>query len=350
LWTCHAVLDTGTTRSLYTLGGEEVAQRTTTRTANEVVYLHSDHLGSVAVTTNAQGQIASGQRYHPWGTLREGDLVNTSLDYTGQRRDDTGLLYYHARSYDPQLGRFLSADSIVPDATGSVVSLDSDVAFAPLTMDFHEPEFLSTLSAEHTAVMEDGFFEREQRAMGPATPQALNRYTYVLNNPVRFEDPTGHVPPIRCWICNIKWGEARSSAGRFFSRVGCFFVGCHVRGSGVYGPTTHEWAEASLMGMVGVRGRAPGRLFRRAGIPMHPHFIDGLVGRAPRGVSERLALRAYQYGRLFWDPAGRKFIRYDPITKIVVVTMKASRGQARTVFTAAKASSRWVPMPWRPGQ
>jgi hypothetical protein len=28
--------------------------------------------------------------------------------------------------------------------------------------------------------------------MGPANPQALNRYAYVLNNPVRYIDPSGH--------------------------------------------------------------------------------------------------------------------------------------------------------------
>jgi hypothetical protein len=29
--------------------------------------------------------------------------------------------------------------------------------------------------------------------MGPANPQALNRYAYCLNNPLRYVDPTGHI-------------------------------------------------------------------------------------------------------------------------------------------------------------
>jgi len=41
--------------------------------------------------------------------------TSTTLNDTGQRKDGTGLLYYHARYYDPTLGRFLSADSIVPE-------------------------------------------------------------------------------------------------------------------------------------------------------------------------------------------------------------------------------------------
>jgi hypothetical protein len=31
--------------------------------------------------------------------------------------------------------------------------------------------------------------------MGPQNPQALNRYSYVLNNPVNKTDPSGHMPP-----------------------------------------------------------------------------------------------------------------------------------------------------------
>ncbi len=49
------------------------------------------------------------------------------------------------RRYDPALGRFLSADTVVPQA---------------------------------------------------ANPQALNRYAYVLNNPLRYTDPSGHSIPV----------------------------------------------------------------------------------------------------------------------------------------------------------
>ena len=37
--------------------------------------------------------------------------------------------------------------------------------------------------------------EQRQKAdnpMGPANPQALNRYSYVQNNPLRWSDPSGH--------------------------------------------------------------------------------------------------------------------------------------------------------------
>jgi hypothetical protein len=107
--------------------------------------------------------------------------------------DLTGLLYYHARMYDPNLGRFVSADSVVPgSASGSM----DGVALRPLTVDFHEPGFVSSLNSEN----QQGFWfqmsnEQRQKAgspWGPANPQALNRYSYVQNNPLKYTDPTGH--------------------------------------------------------------------------------------------------------------------------------------------------------------
>jgi len=117
---------------------------------NNVTYLHSDHLGSTSATSGANPGF---QVYFPFGSPRAGNLP-TDYGFTGQKLDASdGLMYYGARYYDAALGRFISADTIVPNA---------------------------------------------------GNPQSLNRYAYVLNNPIRLVDPSGHCPiddePQRCGI------------------------------------------------------------------------------------------------------------------------------------------------------
>ena len=60
------------------------------------------------------------------------------------------------------------------------------VALRPLTVAFHEPGFIATLNGE-------GAQGDRLQWSGPANPQHLNRYTYVLNNPMKYTDPTGHL-------------------------------------------------------------------------------------------------------------------------------------------------------------
>ncbi|MBN1649335.1 MAG: RHS repeat-associated core domain-containing protein [Spirochaetales bacterium] len=77
-------------------------------------------------------------RYKPYGAVQQADDPHiTKYQYTGQENDgDTGLYYYNARYYDPDLCRFIQADSVL-----------------------------------------DG----------------LNRYAYCANNPIRYTDPTGTI-------------------------------------------------------------------------------------------------------------------------------------------------------------
>ena len=79
-------------------------------------YLHTDHLGSVAAVTTSTGAWSTHQAYYAYGKKRGGGTLPTTVNYTGQRLDGSGLMYYQARFYDPVVGTFVSPDSIVPDA------------------------------------------------------------------------------------------------------------------------------------------------------------------------------------------------------------------------------------------
>jgi RHS repeat-associated protein len=115
-------------------------------------YYHPDHLGSSQLMTDRDGDVVQQYGYSPFG--REDYKNNTlafsvSNRYTGQTLDEeTGLYYYGARYYDPELARFIQADSTVPDGEFS---------------------------------------------------QAYNRYAYVYNNPLKFTDPTGQNPFLIAW-------------------------------------------------------------------------------------------------------------------------------------------------------
>mgnify|MGYP002622213303 FL=1 len=83
-------------------------------------YYHSDHLGSSSVLTNRDGERVQHYGYSAYGKAaftEDASAFAVSNRYTGQILDDeTGLYYYNARYYDPELGRFIQADTIVPSA------------------------------------------------------------------------------------------------------------------------------------------------------------------------------------------------------------------------------------------
>jgi RHS repeat-associated protein len=123
----------------YWAGDRLVARRDA---ASRLTDFHQDRLGSTRLLTNAKGSVLERYDYDPFGK----PLTTPSRDerlWRGQRLDhDSGLIYMNARYYDPELGRFTSPDSIIPD---------------------------------------------------PYRPQSLDRYAYTENNPIKFIDPSGHM-------------------------------------------------------------------------------------------------------------------------------------------------------------
>lgn len=136
----------------YYFNGQRVAERRGTT----LYYLYGDHLGSTSQVTDSAGAGLGQQRYFPFGGIRYSTgTLPTDYGFTGQRLDAaTGLMYYNARYYDPVLGRFIQADNIAPDLLN---------------------------------------------------PQAFNRYSYVYNNPLRYNDPSGHQPQVLMLLLSNPW-------------------------------------------------------------------------------------------------------------------------------------------------
>jgi RHS repeat-associated protein len=131
----------GSTVSKYYFAG---IQRVAMRSGSTLYYLLADQLGSTSLTTNASGAPIAEIRYKPWGEVRASNgTTPTNYTYTGQYSNmgDFGLMFYNARWYDPAIGRFAQADTIIPSSQGV---------------------------------------------------QAWDRYAYSNNNPILYTDPSGH--------------------------------------------------------------------------------------------------------------------------------------------------------------
>jgi len=93
------------TRHVYGLG--HVADVTN----GEITYLHQDRLGSTRLATNEQGEVVGEFKSLPFGQ----EIVNDDVRYsfaTGKELDSSGLYYFGARYYDPNIGRFTSVDPV----------------------------------------------------------------------------------------------------------------------------------------------------------------------------------------------------------------------------------------------
>ncbi len=95
--------NSGTMVKYYYAGSERIAMREGTGTLTTgLKWLLGDHLGSTSISADgATGAKLSELRFKPFGELRFAwGTTTTSLRYTGQRAEGTGLYDYKARFYD----------------------------------------------------------------------------------------------------------------------------------------------------------------------------------------------------------------------------------------------------------
>jgi len=191
----------------YSLVGER-------KPSGEMVYYHPDHLGSTSLTTNQAGQKIEETKYGPFGELLEGG--NSRYTFTGQEADvATGLMYYGARYYSPTIKHFTQPDSVIAESYN---------------------------------------------------PQNLNRYSYTLNNPVKYRDEEG------AWV-NIALGAGIGAAiGAGSSMIAQIANGATF--------STMNWADVSKGALIG--------------------GVSGAIGGATFGLSlGATSLGAATYGQAF---------------------------------------------------
>jgi len=110
------------------LGIDEYLTRTDAAGASHVL---TDGLASTIALADATGAVPTTYTYEPFGaTTISGTATTNSFEYTGRENDGTGLKYYRARYYHPQLQRFISEDPI--GFVGSATNLYAYVGGSPI--------------------------------------------------------------------------------------------------------------------------------------------------------------------------------------------------------------------------
>jgi RHS repeat-associated protein len=164
---------------------------------SEREWYHTDALGSVLARTDGAGAVTAQLEYSPWGEQYGAGFSGTPgvRQYNGRVYDQgTGLHDYGARMYWPELGRFISADSYGGD---------------------------------------------------PSNPASLNRYSYVHNNPYKYNDPNGKFPV---------WVVAGAAIGAAVN------VGMTIASNGGWDNCTSQqlWASAASGAVSGALGALAG--------------------------------------------------------------------------------------------
>ena len=238
----------GTTAARWTdylsVGNAKVGMRVINIAAENVStrYFHTDHLGSVSVITDENGNVVERLSYDAWGKRRfasgaddpTGSITSQSpRGFTGEEQlDAVGLVHLNGRVYDPLLARFTSADTITES---------------------------------------------------PYSTQGWNRYSYVGNDPLAYTDPSGH-----CFL------------GCFWQHLGNV-----VRAIVQIGITVALTAILGPGGVFALSAATAGAIAAFAGAAIVTGLSGGNLGQALRAglVAGATAFAFFEVGDLTYGPA-----------------------------------------------
>ena len=145
----------------------------------KLLYMFSDHQGSVTGIYDADGSELFRASYSPWGAQQVSkNEIGFIRGYTGHEMlCEFSLINMNGRLYDPLLGRFLSPDNFV---------------------------------------------------QMPESSQSFNRYSYCLNNPLKYTDPSGELFGIDDIAVFLFGGTFNLVSGLITGSVNSFWHGAEL--------------------------------------------------------------------------------------------------------------------------
>jgi RHS repeat-associated protein len=198
--------------------------------------------------------------YDAWGKRRDASswaddsacllTSTTTRGYTGHEElDSLCLVNMNARIYEPTIGRFMSADSVVPD---------------------------------------------------PLDLQTFNRYSYVSNNPLSFTDPSGHCSGvIPCGFAVLAFSALVEPFAQGILRDAPLLGDIFVIASGqACGPLGAGCAAVAAAGVEAERGGSAGQVLRAYVITLNEAEAFELVHFAKLDLGFPASYGAYSPGQL----------------------------------------------------
>ena len=301
----HTAADGSITHKYHIYAGNKLVAThisTDNGATNQVRYLHRDNLDSVDTITDGQGEIVHQQAFSLFGVKfsanwleldisRDSANPYTTRGFTGHEHiEEFNLIHMNGRVYDPEVGRFLSADPFI---------------------------------------------------QAPYNTQNYNRYSYVLNNPLKYVDPSGYF---------FKWIKKNIKA--IVTVVVVVAVGVATAGigsaalTGALGSTWGGIASAAVSGAIaGAAGGATGAALNggNLGDIFQAAAMGALVGGITAGAfhgAGNFAQAAAKYGKEAYYAT--KMATHGIVGGLRNVAMGGKFGQGFVSSAFVAGTSGWV--------